>query len=163
VTGAGGSGDVAAAVDYLAPPGQRHPAPANVGATVAADLDQLHARCLEATGPALDAGAALVAVTSAARIRYVGSGAGSSLMLDSDLVDAIVHAARAGYRLCLRNGGLDVFGVRCWLPERHDGRCETRGWWLWTLLYGYAGPVRELCSRCDPSGRHQAPADCPHR
>lgn len=151
------------AVYHLAHPGQRHPAPPSVGDAVLAELEQLHARCLAAAlGGPRDPGAALVEVTAAGRVRFAGGG-GSSAYLDSDLVDAVVHAARAGYRLCLNAG--DQVEVRhpCWLPARHQGGCEQRGWWRWSLLYGYRGPVLEVCTRCAGGHRQPAPDDCPHR
>jgi hypothetical protein len=150
------------AVMYLAEPGGRHPAPTRVGPGIAAELEQLHARCLAAAGDATDPGAALVEVTAAGRVRFAGGG-GSAAYLDSDLVDAVVHAARAGYRLCLRAG--DQVDVRhpCWLPAGHPDGCEHRGWWRWSLLYGYRGPVLEVCTRCAGGHREPAPDDCPHR
>lgn len=151
------------AVTYLPAPGHRHPPRARLGGDIAQELDQLHDRCVVAVDEPLDAGEALLEVTSRHRLRYV-TGGGSSIMLGSDLVDAIVHAARAGYRLCLKNVRPVDVGHWCWLPRGHDGDCEHRGWWRWTLLYGYAGPVREYCTGCHPEHpRPQAPPDCPHR
>lgn len=148
------------AVYHLAAPGQRHDPPPRLGAETLAELEQLHARCLPAVGDPRDPGAALLEVTAAGRIRFVG-GASSSGLLEADLVDAIVHAARAGYRLCLTRPPQS--SARCWLPSGHPDDCELRGWWRWWLLYGYRGPVTQVCTTCTPHRHTPAPADCPHR
>lgn len=154
------------AVHYLAEPGARHPDLPEVGPGVAAELAELHARCLAGRGSmTLDAGAMLLEVTARGRIRFVG-GASSTPMLDADLVDAVVHAARAGYQLCLGRDPDDGSGTaryKCWLPRLHAGECERRGWWRWILLYGYRGPVTVVCTSCTPHRHVPAPADCPHR
>ncbi len=150
------------AVDYLAAPGTRHDPPARIGEALADDLDRLHARCSLAWAGPIDVGAALVQVTAAGRQAFVGSQARSVSMLDADLVDAVVHAARAGYLLCLRRDPGNGTGYRCWLPTGHSGGCELRGWWRWTLLYGYRGPVTVVCGTCTPRYRRAAPVDCPH-
>lgn len=150
------------AVYYLATPGQRHVPPANLGADTLAELEQLHARCLLAGGDPRDPGAALVEVSAGGRIRFTG-GASSSATLDSDLVDAVVHAARAGYRLCLSRSRPQASRNLCWLPAGHAGDCEHRGWWRWSLLYGYRGPVTRVCTTCTPHRHVPAPDGCRHR
>jgi hypothetical protein len=154
----------APAVHHLAPPGFRHDPPPNIGAQVLAELDDLHRRCLAGvTGHPFDPGAALVELTAGGRIRFVG-GNSSSAMLEADLVDAVVHAARAGYRLCLSRGDRENFPRNpCWLPAEHPGRCEHRGWWRWSLLYGYHGPSTVVCPRCTPHQHARVPRDCPHQ
>jgi hypothetical protein len=153
------------AVHFLAPPGHRQDlAGDRYGALLVGELESLHRRCLAGvTGHPLDPGAELVAWTSAGRVRFVGGGA-SAPVLDADLVDAVVHAARAGYRLCGRRGAkLDSPRHPCWLPADHPGDCEHRGWWRWSLLYGYRGPVTLVCTSCTPHRHEPAPDDCPHR
>jgi len=154
------------AISYLAPPGFRQDLdPDRYLPELLTELAELHVRCLAGvTGHPIDPGVALVEVTAAGRVRFVGGGS-SSAWLDSDQVDAVVHAARAGYRLCLHKPATGAAGDKhpCWLPAGHPGDCEHRGWWRWSLLYGYRGPVREVCPRCTPHRHTPAPDDCPHR
>lgn len=153
------------AVTYLAMPGSRHPASDRISPEVLAELEDLHQRCLPHVGPRIDAGAALLDVTADGRVRFAGGG-GSTAMLDSDLVDAVVHAARAGYRLCLRRDWPNGSGVPrhpCWLPASHVGDCERRGWWRWSLLYGQRRPVTVVCTTCTPHRHVPAPDTCPHQ
>lgn len=149
-------------VDYLAGPRTRHDMPHRTDAALRDELGRLHNRCARAWGPPLDAGAALVEVTAGGRVAFV-TGGGSAPMLEADLVDAVVHAARAGYRLCLSTapdgGGTSA---ACWLPAEHRGDCEHRGWWRWRILYGYHGPITQVCPACTPHCRTPVPDTCPH-
>lgn len=154
-----------AAVDHLARPAHRHDLTTD-GRTYSeellAELDQLHLRCLGGVNEPIDAGAALLEVTAAGRIAFIG-GARSADLVDADLVDAVVHAARAGYRLCLSRSRPQSARNFCWLPARHSGDCEHRGWWRWSLLYGYRGPVTVVCTSCTPHRHVPVPEHCPHR
>jgi hypothetical protein len=126
---------------------------------VADELAELDARCRAHHGVPLDLAAELRRLTQARRVRFVHGGSRGEQPLGVDLVDAVVHAAEHGYRLCLH---VDA-GESCWLPAGHDDD-HAYGWLRWALLYGQgAGGVMVVCARCTPNRWVPAPDDCPHR
>lgn len=130
-----------------------------VGASVLAELPDLHERAREHWGPPLDVGTVLRAETQSRRVQFVG-GSTSYSMLGCDEVDALVHAAEHGYRTCGQPNDRRL----CWLPVGHRGDC-CGDLWRWRLLYGQDEndpAIMLVCSTCTPHQRVPRPANCPH-
>lgn len=130
-----------------------------IAAEVLAELPGLHAIAREHWDMPLDVGNVLRSETQRRRVRFV-TGGSSYAPLRVDEVDAIVHAAEHGYRLCRRRNGHGF----CWLPAGHRDDC-CADLWRWRLLYGQPEDdpaIMVVCSTCTPHRHVPRPADCPH-